>query len=156
MPHRIFQAKIMRKLILYIDGGARGNPGPAALGVVICNEKGEAVKRYSEYLGEMTNNQAEYQALIFAFKKIKLLFGKKVAEQQGVEIYSDSELLVRQLKGEYKVLEPEIQKLFLEAWNLKLDFAKVRVNLISRQRNREADRLVNEALDGQTKNQNLF
>jgi ribonuclease HI len=146
----------MRKLIVYIDGGSRGNPGPAALGVVVCNEKGEAVKRYSEYLGELTNNQAEYYALIFAFKKIKLLFGKKITSQQELEVRSDSELLVKQLKGEYKVLEPEIQKLFLEAWNLKLDFAKVRVNLISRQKNKEADRLVNEALDGQAKNQNLF
>lgn len=145
----------MKKLIIYIDGGARGNPGPSGIGVVICNEKGEAVKRYSEYIGQATNNQAEYQALIFALKKIKLLFGKKIAKQQEVEIRSDSELLVKQLKGEYKILDKEIQQLFLETWNLKLDFAKVKFKLIPRQKNKEADQLVNEALDSQVRSQRL-
>lgn len=145
----------MKKLIIYIDGGARGNPGPAGIGVVICNEKGEPVKRYSDYLGKATNNQAEYKALVFALKKVKLLFGKKIARGQEAEIRSDSELLVKQLNGEYKILDENIQCLFLEAWNLKLDFGKVKFKLISRQRNKEADRLVNEALDVQSKTQQL-
>lgn len=156
MAGALYKVSLMKKLIIYIDGGSRGNPGPSGLGLVICNEKGEAVKQYGEYLGELTNNQAEYQALIFAFKKIKLLFGKKIASRQELKICSDSELLIKQMKGEYKVLEPKIQALFLEAWNLKLDFAKVQFQLISRQKNKEADKLVNEALDSQGKAQNLF
>ncbi len=138
----------MKKLIIYTDGGARGNPGPAALGVVICNEKGEEFKKYSQYLGErLTNNEAEYQALIFAFKKIKHLFGKKIAKNQDLEVRADSELLIKQMKGEYKILNPNIQDLFLTAWNLKLDFKKVKLKLIPRYKNKQADHLVNEALD---------
>ncbi|MFH0854562.1 MAG: reverse transcriptase-like protein, partial [bacterium] len=91
-----------------------------------------------------------YQAVIFALKKFKLLFGKKIAETSEVEIKSDSELLVRQLNGQYKILEPRIKDLFIEIWNLKTDFKKVKFTLIKREKNQEADRLVNEALDGQT------
>lgn len=140
----------MRKLIIYIDGGSRGNPGPSAIGVVVYNEKGQIFKKYSDYLGEnFTNNEAEYQALIFAFKKIKSLFGKKIAKNQEMEIKSDSELLVKQLTGEYKILDSKIQSLFITAWNLKLDFKKVKFKLIPRDKNKEADRLVNEILDSQ-------
>lgn len=138
----------MRKIIIYTDGGSRGNPGPGAVGVVFCNEKGEIFKRYFKYLGEkLTNNEAEYQAVVFALKKFKSLFGKKLAKASEIEIRSDSELLIKQLNGEYKILEPNIQSLFLEIWNLKLDFKKIKFKLISRKENEEADRLVNEALD---------
>ena len=147
----------MRKIIIYTDGGSRGNPGPAAIGVIFCNEKGEVFKKYSEYLGQnITNNEAEYKAAIFALKKFKALFGKKLAKNTEIELKSDSELLIKQLKGEYKILEPELQPLFLQIWNLKLDFKNVKFNLISRQKNKEADRLVNEALDNYDKNQKLF
>ena len=98
-------------------------------------------------MGRATNNEAEYKALIFALKKFKALFGKKLAKSSEIEIRSDSELLTKQMRGEYKILNKKIQLLFLEAWNQKLDFKKVRFRLISREKNKEADKLVNEALD---------
>lgn len=146
----------MKKIIIYTDGGSRGNPGPAAIGVLFCNERGQVIKEYSEYLGETTNNEAEYQAVIFAFRKFKALFGKKLAKSSEIELRSDSELLVRQLNGEYKVLDSKIQLLFLKAWNLKIDFKKVKFKLISRRKNDRADQLVNETLDRESKAQKLF
>jgi ribonuclease HI len=146
----------MRKIIIYIDGGSRGNPGPAAIAFLFCNEKGGIFKKYSEYLGEKTNNEAEYEAAISALKKFKALFGKKLAQNSEIEIRSDSELLVKQLNGEYKILDPKIQNLFLELWNLKLDFKKVKFKLIPREKNKEADKLVNETLDNQAKTQKLI
>jgi len=146
----------MKKVTICTDGGSRGNPGPSAIGVVFYNEKGEAFKKYSEYIGETTNNDAEYQAVIFAIKKFKLLFGKKIAEGAEVQIKSDSELLVRQLNGQYKIENQKIGELFLEIWNLKIDFKKIKFSLISRKKNKEADRLVNECLDGQSSAQKLL
>ena len=146
----------MRKVIIYTDGGSRGNPGKAGIGVVFTNEKGQTLKKYSEYLGDnLTNNEAEYQAVIFALKKFKALFGKKLALSSEIEIKSDSELLVRQLRGEYKILDEKIQPLFLKVWNLKLDFKKIKFTLIPREKNEEADVLVNEALDNQSAAQKL-
>jgi len=145
----------MRKIIIYTDGGSRGNPGPAAIGVVFFNEKGETIKKYSEFLGDTTNNEAEYQAVIFALKKFKALFGKKLAQNSEIEIRSDSELLINQLNGKYKILDPEIASFFLKIWNSKIDFRKVIFKFISRQKNKEADRLVNEVLDNQIKIQKL-
>ena len=146
----------MKKITIYTDGGSRGNPGPAAIGVVFCNEKEQTIKNYSKFLGKKTNNQAEYEAVIFALKKFKQLFGKKIAKNSEVELKSDSELLVKQLKGEYKILDSKIQTLFLTAWNLKLDFKKVKFKLVSREKNKEADRLVNEALDAEKRSQKLI
>lgn len=147
----------MKKIIIYTDGGSRGNPGPAAIGVVFCNEKEETIKEYSEFLGaKLTNNEAEYKALIFALKKFKALFGKQLAKNSEIEIRSDSELLVRQLNGQYKILEPKIQPLFLEIWNLRFDFKKIKFKLISRNKNQQADRLANQALDVQSRNQKLI
>lgn len=147
----------MKKIIIYTDGGSRGNPGPAAIGVVFCNEKEETIKEYSEFLGaKLTNNEAEYKALIFALKKFKALFGKQLAKNSEIEIRSDSELLVKQLNGQYKILEPKIQPLFLEIWNLRFDFKKIKFKLISRNKNQQADRLANQALDVQSRNQKLI
>lgn len=137
----------MKKLKVFIDGGARGNPGPAAVGVVLVNEKGIPFKKYSKFLGEKTNNEAEYESAIFALEKIKSLLGKKLCELTEVEIFSDSQLLVNQMKGKYKILEPEIQSLFLKLWNLTVDFKKVTFKKISREKNKEADKLVNETLN---------
>ena len=141
----------MKKIIINTDGGSRGNPGPAGIGIVIFNEKDRLIKEYSEYLGEATNNEAEYLAVIFALKKIKALIGKKKIKETEIEVKSDSELLIKQLNGEYKILDPKIQPLFLRAWNLKIDLGKVKFNLISREKNKEADRLVNEILNNQQK-----
>ena len=147
----------MKKIIIYTDGGSRGNPGQAAIGVVFCNEKGQCFKKYSEYLGDnFTNNEAEYQAVIFGLKKFKALFGKKIAKASDVEIRADSELLVKQLKGEYKILEPKIQLLFIEIWNLRIDFQKIKFTHIPREKNKEADELVNEALDNKSATQSLL
>ena len=147
----------MKKIIVYTDGGSKGNPGPAAIGVVFCNEKGQPIKKYSEYLGDrLTNNEAEYGAVIFALKKFKALFGKKLANNSEVEIRSDSELLVKQLNAEYKILDSKIQPLFLEVWNLKFDFARVKFKSISREKNKEADKLVNEAFGAKASAQKLF
>jgi len=146
----------MKKFIIYTDGGSRGNPGQAAVGVVICNEKEQDLKKYGEYIGDnLTNNEAEYQAVIFALKKFKALFGKKLAENTEIDIRCDSELLVSQINSEYKVLDEKIQRLFLELWNLRLDFKKIKFKQISREKNKEADKLVNEALDNIHKNQRL-
>ncbi len=146
----------MRKIIIYTDGGSRGNPGPAAIGVVFCNEKGQKIKEYSEYLGEKTNNEAEYQAVIYALQKFKAVFGKKLAKNTEIVLKSDSELLIKQLQGSYKILDSKIQTLFLNVWNLRIDFKKIKFTLISRTKNKEADSLVNQALDGQDKNQKLL
>lgn len=141
----------MKKLVVYIDGGARGNPGPGALGVVICNEKGEVLKEYSKLLGETTNNRAEYQALIFALQKLKQLFGKRLVQKTEIEIKTDSELLYRQLHREYKIQDPDLQPLFLQAFNLLVDFPKAKLRLIKREKNKRADQLVNQALDQKEK-----
>ena len=147
----------MKKIIIYTDGGSRGNPGPGAAGFVFCNEKGEPFKKFSEYLGDnLTNNEAEYQAAVSALKKFKALFGNKLAENSEIEIRSDSELLVKQLNGEYKILEPNIQSLFIVLWNLRLDFAKTKFKLIAREKNKEADGLANEELNKEASSQKLF
>ena len=147
----------MKKIIIYTDGGSRGNPGKAAIGVVFCNEMGQVIQKFGEYLGDgLTNNDAEYQAVIFALKKFKAVFGKKMAEIAEVEVRSDSELLVNQMNGKYKLENEKIQKFFIEIWNLKIDFANVKFKAIPREKNKEADAMVNEALDAQVGSQKLF
>lgn len=147
----------MKKITIFTDGASKGNPGPAAIGVVFCNEKGQCFKKYAEYLGESyTNNEAEYRALIFALKKFKALFGGKIAKTSEIEIKSDSELLIKQLKGEYKILESKIQPLFLLAWNLKTDFKRIKFTLISRENNKTADTLANEAINNESRTQKLI
>lgn len=129
------------KVTIYTDGGARGNPGPAAIGTVI----GE--RKYREYIGETTNNVAEYRAVIMALKKVNQLFGKDRTNDLILEINVDSELLYKQMGGEYKVKDVDLQLLFIEIWNLKQDFKEVKFNLVPREKNKEADRLVNKELD---------
>jgi len=147
----------MKKIIIYTDGGSRGNPGKAAIGVVFCNEKEQMIKEFGEYLGDnLTNNDAEYQAVIYALKKFKALFGKAMAAVADVEIRSDSELLVNQMNAKYKIENENIQKFFIEIWNLKIDFKSVKFKAIPREKNREADRMVNEALDSHGESQKLF
>ena len=140
--------------IIYTDGGARGNPGPAALGVVIQDGAGKTLKEYGEYLGERTNNEAEYEAVIFALKKVKQLVGKAHTKQASVEVRLDSELVMRQLAGLYKVEEERLQLLFMKIWNLKTDFGQVSFTHVPREKNRAADRQVNKALD--VEKQKLF
>jgi ribonuclease HI len=136
-----------QKFVIHTDGGARGNPGPAAIGVVIEEIGGGLKKEYGEYIGEATNNEAEYQAVIFALKKLKQLIGKKAAREAKVEVCVDSELLERQLGGRYKIMGRKLQELFLELWNLKIDFGGVIFKHLLRDKNKKADKLVNAALD---------
>ncbi len=138
----------MSNYLIHTDGGSRGNPGPSAIGVVI--ENGGIKKEYSEYIGEGTNNEAEYKAVIFALKKLKSLAGKEKAKAAEVRIHIDSELLERQLNKEYKIKEKKIQGLYIEVHNLTLDFGKVIFQHIPREDNRGADKLVNAALDKET------
>ena len=147
----------MRKITIFTDGGSRGNPGKAAIGVVFCNEKEQIIKKYSEYLGDnLTNNDAEYQAIIFALKKFKTFFGKSIAEISDLEIRAYSELVVKQLSGDYRLQDPKIQHYFIEIWNLKFDFESVKFKHIPREKNKEADKLVNEALDQEAGAKTLF
>jgi len=143
------EKNLKNKILVHTDGGARSNPGPAAIGAVI--EYGGQTKEYSEFIGVATNNVAEYKAVIFALKKIKQLIGKDSADNACVDIHVDSELLAKQLNGQYKVKEPEIQKLFLEVWNLKFDFGELIFKHIKREENHRADLLVNTALDRELK-----
>ena len=136
------------KIIVYSDGGSRGNPGPSAVGVVICNESGQKIKEYGQKLEEIsTNNEAEYEAVIFALKKLKQLFGKEKVKGLTVEFRVDSELIASQLNGNYKILEERMQLLFMKVWNLKMDFGKISFKNIPREQNKRADELVNQALD---------
>ena len=137
----------MQKIITYTDGASRGNPGPASIGVAVCSDKGDLLKGYSETIGKTTNNDAEYQAVIFALKKMRALFGKKNIKNYEILIKSDSQLLVSQLTGKYKIKDSNIQKLFIEIWNLKTDYYKVNFKHIPREENEEPDAALNEALD---------
>lgn len=140
-------SKQSEKIVMYTDGGSRNNPGPAAIGVYIETFN----KKFGEYIGEKTNNEAEYQALIFGLKKIKALVGKEKAKNYEIECKLDSELVVKQLNHEYKLKETYIQKNFIEIWNLMLDYKKVTFFHVPREKNKIADKLVNEALDNREK-----
>lgn len=129
------------KFIINTDGGSRGNPGNAAIGAVVGG------KEYGEYIGKTTNNVAEYKAVIFALKKAKSLLGGKKASEADIEVRADSELLVKQVNGEYKIKNEELQPLFVEIWNSKQDFKSVTFKHVPREENKDADRMVNQALD---------
>lgn len=129
-------------IITYTDGGARGNPGPAGAGAVLYNaETNEVVAEVSEYLGETTNNVAEYTALLLALQKAKDL------DAQEVHCRLDSELAVKQLNGIYKVKNEKLQKLFVQVWNLRQQFVKVTFEHVRREKNKVADKLANDAMD---------
>jgi ribonuclease HI len=130
----------MSKLIIYTDGGARGNPGPSGIGVHIVGQ-GD----YKEYIGHATNNQAEYRAVLLALEKAKLL------KAQEIDFYLDSELVVKQLNREYKIKDKELGKIYVQIWNLLLAFKKVTFTHVPREKNKIADKLVNQALDNAIK-----
>ncbi len=128
-------------LIINTDGGARGNPGPAGAGVVIRNEQQEIIGRHKKYLGEQTNNFAEYQALILALEEAAKLGADNLI------INMDSELIVRQMQGRYKIKEPTLKVLAGEVFRLGRNFKNVAFNHVFRELNKEADALVNQAID---------
>lgn len=128
-----------------IDGGARGNPGPAAYGVVVRNAKGEIVAELAEYLGIQTNNYAEYSGLLAA-----LDFAVR-EKHLSLKVLSDSELLVRQMQGRYKVKSPGLIDLYDRARALVRKLEHFSIEHVLREYNREADRLVNQVLDNKSK-----
>lgn len=128
-----------RDLVLYIDGSVEGNPGPGAIGVVVQTTQGEPVEAWGEAIGHCTNNQAEFRALIAALDKARQLSAR------GVTVRSDSQLLVRQFSGEYRVKNPTLGVLLTRARALAGRFATVRLEHVPREANRAADRLANRA-----------
>ncbi len=128
-------------LISYTDGGARGNPGPAGIGVVLQNKDSETIGEWSEFLGIATNNQAEYKALLLALKQAVALGAIEL------ECRLDSELVVKQLKGEYKVKHPDLKPLFEQAKSLISQIKNVSFKHIPRELNKRADQLANQAMD---------
>jgi ribonuclease HI len=129
------------KLIIYCDGGSRGNPGPAGLGAVIYDEENNKLFELSEFLGVTTNNQAEYKGVLKAIKKAKELKAKELS------FYLDSELIVKQMKGQYRVKNRDLIPLYMEIRKHILEFQKVEFNHVRREYNKEADALANMAMD---------
>ena len=130
-----------RTLVLHVDGGARGNPGPAAIGVVISSPEGEVVEELAETIGVATNNVAEYRALLRALERAEALGAREV------EIVNDSELIARQVTGAYKVKHEAMKPLHAEAKRRLGAFERWSIRSVPRARNAEADALVNRALD---------
>jgi len=127
------------KATIYTDGGARGNPGPAGIGVVLKYD--DKILTFKKYIGKATNNQAEYQAVILGLEKAKEL------EAQEVDVFLDSELVQQQLSQKYKVKNADLGALFVKVWNLAMSFNKVKYIHIYREDNKLADKLVNQAID---------
>jgi len=142
----------VEKIIMYSDGGSRGNPGPAALGVYIETfEKG-----FGEFLGVKTNNEAEYAAIVAGLKKIRATLGKEKAKKAHVECRMDSELACKQLNHVYKIENERLQPLFFQVWNLMLDFAGVEFVHVRREYNTKADAEANRAMDEAAKHNTLL
>lgn len=128
------------------DGGARGNPGPAGIGYTVSGP-GITPVEHGEYIGDTTNNVAEYTAIIRGLAKLKSLIGTDSAAQAHVHVRADSELVVKQMNREYKVKDANLMQLFIQLHNACLDFGAVTFSHIPREQNHAADRMVNEALD---------
>jgi ribonuclease HI len=128
-------------LVAHIDGGARGNPGPAGYGVVLEDVEGRPVATLSKYLGRQTNNYAEYSGLLAALE-----FAAR-HEFKALKVLSDSELLVRQIKGIYQVRHPVLRKLYDQAQRIIGELQWFQIEHVRRERNREADALANKAMD---------
>lgn len=126
---------------LYTDGGARGNPGPAGAGALLLAPDGKEVEAISAYLGELTNNQAEYRALLLG---LQAAIDNDVRE---LDVRMDSELIVKQMKGEYKVKHPDMKVLHAQARQLVVQFDSISFHHIRRELNSDADALVNQAID---------
>ena len=141
------------QITIYTDGGSRGNPGPAALGVAM----GTPInKGYSKYLGRRTNNEAEYEAVIFALGKLKSLLGSKKCKELKVIFKMDSDLAVQQISGKWKVEGKTIIPLFIKIHNLRIDFGSLEFDHVPREQNKEADALVNQELNKHTHEEGLF
>ncbi len=130
------------KVVVHVDGGARGNPGPAAVGVVVSDPGGAVLDEYAERIGVATNNVAEYQALLRGVRRAAALGASEV------EFVNDSELVAKQINGDYKVKHPAMKPLYEEAIAALRGFERWTIRSVPRAQNARADALVNEALDG--------
>jgi ribonuclease HI len=132
----------VEKLVVNVDGGARGNPGPAAIAAVVQSGGGEVLEERGERIGKATNNVAEYRALLLGIERAAALGAKEL------ELVGDSELVVRQVKGEYKVKDANMRELHAEVKRSLASFERWSIRHVRREQNVEADRLVNKVLDG--------
>jgi len=128
-------------LSLYIDGAARGNPGPAGIGGIFYNAEKKAIREFGKFIGETTNNVAEYTALIYGLQEAL------VQQVKQIRVYTDSQLLARQLQGKYKVKEPHLKLLHQQAKTLIQHFSHFDIQHLPREENRKADKLANRAID---------
>lgn len=129
------------KLFLYTDGGSRGNPGPAGIGVVILDSNKKKLKEINKYIGEATNNIAEYSAVIYGLEEASALGADEIV------LYVDSELVAKQMNGEYRVKDDGIKPLFEKAVKVLKSFKSFEIEHIERSKNKEADKLVNKAIN---------
>lgn len=137
----------MDTVTIFTDGGSRGNPGPAAVGAQIIDANGKVIQEVSESIGNATNNYAEYMAVVRGLQVAKEVYGKK-SKDMAFELKLDSELVKKQLNGEYQIKEAGLVPLFIEIHNMRVaSFPNLILTHVRREFNKEADRLVNEALD---------
>jgi ribonuclease HI len=129
------------KVVVHVDGGSRGNPGPAAAAAVVATPDGEVIDEAMEFLGRATNNVAEYRGLILGLDRAKALGATEI------ELFNDSELVAHQINGRYKVKHPDMKPLYLDAMQRLREFGRWRVRSVPRAQNAAADALVNQALD---------
>jgi ribonuclease HI len=139
----------MKTVICYTDGGSRGNPGPGAIGVYITDAAGVMVREVAQTIGNCTNNFAEYNAVLVGLQTLKAILGG-ASKTTMVEMRLDSELVKKQLNAEYQIKEPGLVPMFIEIHNMRVaSFPHILFTHVPRAENKEADRLVNEALDAQ-------
>lgn len=134
-------AEDAEKLVVNVDGGARGNPGPAAIAAVVRSPAGAVLEEHGERIGRATNNVAEYRALLLGIERAAALGAREI------ELVGDSELIVKQVKGEYKVKDATMRELHAQVVKALRDFERWSIRHVRREQNAEADRLVNEVLD---------
>lgn len=135
----------MKKLIVYTDGASRGNPGPASYGFTIADEDGKLLHEEGEYIGRVTNNVAEYTAVLEAFRLVKEKYGPFLPVQ--IDLFADSKLLAEQLSGRYKIKHPNLKPLFDQIKIIEMELGSVFYTHVPREKNTLADKLANQALD---------
>ncbi len=140
----------MSKVSIYTDGGSRGNPGTAGIGIIGYNENNDIVFKISQYIGKQTNNVSEYKALVRA---LEIVVEKEIKD---IEIFMDSQLVVRQIKGEYKVRNERMKPFYEMAISLIRNIDNFNINHVKRSENSEADKLANEAMDSKKLNINYY
>ena len=135
---------------MHADGGSRGNPGPSGIGVVITDADGNVLKEVARFVGTRTNNWTEYEAVIVGLETLKKIMGSKKLKDISVEVKLDSELVVKQLLGEYQIKEETLCPQFLKIHNMHVkDFPRLTFTHVLRDKNKRADQLANDAMDGE-------